>query len=93
MQTQSVVSAAGVALSGGSSDQLMQSLAQLVKTQTDMLRAQTRAMSAQTLPPMTHFSGEGLQSGEDGFDRWLEQFEECAKLVGWSEDHKKYRCC
>ena len=93
VQTQSVVSAAGVALSGSSSnsDQLMQSLAQLVKTQTDMVAAQTRAMSAQTLPPMTHFSGEGLQSGEDGFDRWLEQFDERAKLVGWSEDHKKYQ--
>ena len=47
----------------------MQSLAQLVKTQTDMVAAQTQAMSAQTLPPMTHFSGESLQSGEDGFDR------------------------
>ena len=38
-----------------------------------------------------HFSGEGIQSGEDGFDRWLEQFEERAKLVGWSGDHKKYQ--
>ena len=47
-------------------------LAQLVKTQTDLVAAQTRAMSAQTLPLMSHFSGEGVQSGEDGFDRWLE---------------------
>ena len=52
-----------------------------------MVAAQTRAMSAQALP---HFSGEGNQSGEDSFDRWLEQFEERAKLVGWSEEHKKY---
>ena len=66
-------------------------LAQLVKTQTDLVAAQTRAMSAQTLPPMSHFSGEGVQSGEDGFDCWLEQFEERVKLVGWSEDHKKYQ--
>ena len=55
-----------------------------------MVASQTRAMSAQTLPPMPHFSGEGNQSGEDSFEHWLEQFEERAKLVGWSEDHKKY---
>ena len=78
---------AGFATGG---DSLMQSLAQLVKTQTDMVAAQTRAMSAQTLPPMPHFSGEGNQSGEDSFERWLKQFKERAKLVGWSEDHKKY---
>lgn len=72
-----------------SNNSFMQSLAQLVKTQTDMVAAQTRAMSAQTLPPMPHFSGEGDQT-EDTFERWLEQFEERAKLVSWSEDHKKY---
>ena len=69
---------------------LMQQLTQLVQTQTAMVVAQTRAMSAQGLPPMQHYSGEGIQSSEEGFDRWIEQFEERAKLVGWSEDHKRY---
>ena len=55
-----------------------------------MVAAQTRAMSAQALPPVPYFSGEGNQSGKDSFDRWLEQFEERAKLVGWSEEHKRY---
>ena len=55
-----------------------------------MVAAQTRAMSAQSLPPMPHYSGEGIQSSEEGFDRWIDQFEERAKLVGWSEDHKRY---
>ena len=41
---------------GGSSCEtsLMQSLAQLVKSHTDMVAAQTRGMSAQTLPRMPH---------------------------------------
>ena len=69
---------------------LMQQLTQLVQTQTDMVIAQTRAMSAQSLPPIPHFSGEDCHSYEDSFDKWLEQFEECSKIVGWSEEHQRY---
>jgi hypothetical protein len=47
-------------------------------------------MSVQSLPPMKDYSGEGIQSIEEGFDRWIEQFEERAKLIGWSEDLKWY---
>ena len=49
--------------SGG--EGLMQQLTQLVQTQTVMVRAQTRAMSAQSLPPITHFDGEDCQAYED----------------------------
>ena len=44
------------------------------------------------LYPVTlkHYSGEGVQSLEDGFDRFIEQFEERARIVGWSEEHRKY---
>ena len=52
--------------------------------------AHTKAMSAQSLPPMPHYSGEGQRSGEDGFDRWIERFEEHTKLAGWSEEHCRY---
>ena len=67
---------------GGRVDGVMQRLTQLVQTQTEMVAAQTRAMSAQSLPPMAHYSGEGSQSCDDRFEKWLEQFEERAKLVG-----------
>jgi hypothetical protein len=69
--------------------ELMQQLTQLVQTQTAMVAAQIRAMSVQNLPPMKDYSGEGIQSSEEGFDRWIEQFEERAKLIGWSEDLKQ----
>ena len=75
---------------GGESPSLMQSIAQLIKTQNQMVEAHTRAMSAQSLPPLKHYSGEGVQSLEDGFDRFIEQFEEGARIVGWSEEHRKY---
>ena len=71
---------------------VMQSLAQSVKSHTDMVAAQTIAMSALTLPRMLRFSGEGIQTGEDGFDHWLERFEKRAKLVGWSEEHRSTSC-
>ena len=55
-----------------------------------MVEAHTKARSAQSLPHLKHYSGEGVQSLEDGFDRFIEQFEECARIVGWSEEHHKY---
>ena len=69
---------------GGVSPSLMQSIAQLVKIDGGS------SMSAQSLPPLKHYSGEGVQSLEDGFDRFIEQFEERARIVGWSEEHRKY---
>ena len=60
------------------------------QTQTAMVAAQTRAMSAQSLPPVLTYSGEGEQSLEDGFERWIEQFEERARLAEWSEDLRRY---
>ncbi len=82
-------SASTVSTNPPSGEGLMQQLTQLVQTQTDMVRAQTRAMSAQSLPPITH-DGENRQSYEDSFDKWIEQFEERCKLVGWSEEHQRY---
>ena len=70
--------------------ELIQQFTQLVQTQSAMVAAQTRAMSAQSLPPVPTYSGEGEQSLEDGFERWIEQFEERARLAGWSEDLRRY---
>ena len=87
-----VASSELVSVENGSvgSGELIQQLSQLVQTQTAMVAAQTRAMSAQSLPPVPIYSGEGEQSLEDGFERWIEQFEERARLAGWSEDLRRY---
>ena len=48
-------------------------------------------MTAQSLPPLAHFTGEGSLVGEESFDRWHEQFEERSVVAGWSEEQKKYQ--
>ena len=80
----------GVECSGVGSGELIQKLTKLVQTQNAMVGAQTRAMSAQNLPPIPSYSDEGVQALEDGFKRWIEQFEERAQLAGWSEDLHRY---
>ena len=45
----------------------------------------------QGLPSLNKFSGENVDSEEDGFDKWLEVLEERAYLAGWSEEHKLYQ--
>ena len=55
-----------------------------------MVAAQTRAKSAQSLPPVATYSGEGEQSLVDGFERRIEQFQKRARLAGESDDLRCY---
>ena len=77
--------------SGVGSGELIQQLTQLVQTQTAMVASQTRVMSVQSLPPVPSYSGEGEQCLEDGFERLVKQYEERARLAGWSEDLRRYQ--
>ena len=60
---------------------LVSTMAKLVKTQTEVIQAQTQVAAAQHLPPLKLFTGEDMQVEEGTFDRWLELFEERAKLT------------
>ena len=55
---------------------LIESMAKLLKAQTEMLATQAQATVAQGFPPLPHFSGENHQSEDDSFERWIESFEE-----------------
>jgi len=66
-------------------------MSKLLQAQTDMLSAQAQAVAVQGLPSMAKFSGENMDPEEDGFERWLETFEERARLAGWSPQHKFYQ--
>ena len=66
------------------SQSLVATMSQLLKAHTEAIAAQTQAATAQHLPPLKPYTGEGKQIEEDGVDRWLEQFEERAKIFGWS---------
>ena len=60
---------------------LVSTMAKLVKTQTEVIQAHTQVAAAQHLPPLKSFTGEDMQVEEGTFDRWLELFEERAKLT------------
>ena len=63
----------------------------LLLAQTEMLSAQVQAVAVQGLPALTKFSRENLESEDEGFERWLETFQERAHLAGWTEEHKLYQ--
>ncbi len=66
-------------------------MTRLLEAHTDAIAAQTEATAAQHLPPLKAFTGEGKQVEEDGFERWIEQLEERAKVAGWSAEQKLHQ--
>lgn len=64
---------------------MITTMTRLLQAQTEALEAQARAATTQHLPPLKPFSGEGKIMEEDSFERWVEQFEERANLIGWNE--------
>lgn len=39
------------------------------------------------------FSGEDIDSDKGSIDRWIEQFEVRAKVMGWNDERKLLVCC
>ena len=70
---------------------LVATMTRLLEAHTEAIAAQTQATAAQHLPPLKAFTGEGKQMEEDGFERWIEQFEERAKVAGWSTEQKLHQ--
>ena len=70
---------------------LIQTVTQLLQAQTQAMAAQARAAAAQNLPTLHPFTGEEDLNDDDVFERWLERFEERAKLTGWTEEQKLYQ--
>ena len=62
---------------------LVSTMEKLFKAQTEAIAAQMPVTATQHLPPLKSFTGDDLQEEEKTFDRWLELFEERAKLAGW----------
>ena len=52
------------------------------------MTAQVQAMAAQSFPPLDKFTGEDCHTDEGSFDRWVEHFEERAKIAGWKGEQK-----
>ena len=68
--------------------ELMQSVTDFLRAQTQAMIAQAQVASLQSLPPLPCYSGEGNQGDDEGFESWLELFEERAQLAGWTDETK-----
>ena len=44
-----------------------------------------------SVPPPRKFSREDIDSDEGSIDRWTEQFEERAKVMGWNDEQKLFQ--
>ena len=57
---------------------------------TRMFEAQTHSylLLKSKLQPLTNFEGQNSTDYDDGFERWLEKFEERAKLAKWNDNVK-----
>jgi len=75
----------------GANPMLAESMSKFLQAQMQMLWAQAQAVVVQGLPALKKFSGENLESEDEGFDRWIELFQERAHLAGWTEEHKLYQ--
>ena len=71
----------GAADTGG----VVHSVTKLLEAQSQMV---AKAMIAQSFPPLPSFTGE---NEEEGFERWLESFEDRAKVAGWSPEQSLYQ--
>ena len=66
-------------------------LAKLLKVQTDVMAAQAKATALHNLPSLARYTGEGTDAVDDGFERWLERLQERAKFAGWTKEEHLYQ--
>ena len=80
-----------VSTTGGSGVDVMQSVARLLEEQRKMMAAQVQAMAAHSIPPLRKFTGEDTHTDEGCFERWIEQFEDHAKMASWSDEQRLFQ--
>ena len=88
------VSETGISITSGaipSNTEVVQSVARLLEAQRVMMEAQVQAMAAHSVPPLRKFSGEDFNTEDGSFDRWIEGFEERAKITGWNEEQRLFQ--
>ena len=78
----SSTSATGSSDAAGSG--VMQSVARLLEEHRIM-------MAAHSIPPLRKFTGEDAHTHERCFERWLEQFEDRAKMASWSDEQRLFQ--
>ncbi len=62
-----------------------------LESQQKLLATQTNALAVQSAPPLPTFTGDNVEVEKNGFEKWLERFEERATLLAWEEKQKCYQ--
>ena len=70
---------------------VVRAMTTLLQAQADAMAAQARASVVQNLPAILCFTGEEKDVMEDGFERWIERFEERVQVAGWRSEQKLYQ--
>lgn len=78
------------AVATSESSDVVSTVTKLLQVQMEAMAAQARAAAVQHLPALRYFTGEGKDTADDSFDRWIERFHERAKIAGWEEEQQLY---
>ena len=70
---------------------IVDTMAKLLQAQVDAMAAQARASAVQHLPALSCYTGEEKDVMDDGFERWLERFEERSKIACWTPEQQLYQ--
>ena len=70
---------------------VVDTMAKLLQAQVDAMAAQARASAVQHLPALSCYTGEEKDVMDDGFERWLERFEERSKIACWTPEQQLYQ--
>jgi len=70
---------------------VVDAMTKMLQAQVDAMAAQARASAVQNLPAMPCYTGEEKDVTDDGFERWIERFEEREKIACWSPEQKLYQ--
>ena len=66
-------------------------MTKLLQAQVDAMAAQARASAVQNLPAIPCYTGEEKDVMDDGFERWIERFEERGKIACWTPEQQLYQ--
>ena len=55
------------------------------------MEVQASSSLLQGLPPLPAFIGENIKTDYEGFEKWLEMFEERVSFASWKPEQKLYR--
>ena len=70
---------------------VLETIAHLLQAHTEAMAAQDRVVALQHLLLFLSFTWEGKEALDNGFELWLEKFQQLADYAGWSLEEQLYQ--